>query len=53
MIDGYFRKVQRSNTISQTVNIPKEISIYLKLEVGDVVLYRIENNKVELLKAII
>lgn len=46
----YSRTVQRSNENSQTINIPKDISKMLNLDVGDIVFFVINENKVELRK---
>lgn len=46
----YSRTVQRSNENSQTINIPKDISKMLNLDVGDIVFFVIKENTIELRK---
>ena len=51
MKNMFFRKVQRSYPKSKCVNVPKEISSLLDIDIGDVVIYAVHDGIIEIKKA--
>ncbi len=51
MKNNYFRTIQKSNGNGQTINIPRDISKILDLQVGDILIYIVSDSKVEIKKA--
>ena len=49
----YFRSVQKANGNGQMINIPRDISKQLELNVRDVVVYIVKDNRIEIRKAIL